>query len=292
MNKFKQIYIAVVGRSNVGKSTLVNTILQKQVSITAHKRHTTRCNVWGAIELDDCQYVFVDTPGLVSATKNHLSKQMNKNAYSAINNVDLMLFVIDQGNILEEDRKIWERLPSEIPVYLLINKSDQLKSKSLFLPLIDKLQKQFIAEHYIPCSATTGYNVDEILLRASIYARDIDPCYKLSINDSEEFFITEIIREQLIRLLNQELPQHINIVLEHRKETDKLLTLHVQIQVMKPSQKAIVIGKNGGLLKKIGTVARKKLEDKFNKPIMLKQFVKVAPNWQETGKITKPLTDL
>lgn len=277
-------HVAIVGRPNVGKSTLTNFLIGEKVSITARKPQTTRNRILGIRTDGHYQIAYVDTPGLHTGAKKALNKQLNRTASQAIFEVDIVCFMVEAGKWLEDDEWILKRLTDlEKPVILVINKIDKLKNQNDLFPYIDSLQNKYHFADIISISAKSGKRVVEFEKIIKKFLPEgphlFDPDH---ITDkSERFWVSEIIREKLIRNLGQELPHAIAIEIEQFAWDDKLLRISAIIWVERDGQKKIVIGSKGDILKKVGTEARLEMEDYFDAKIFLQLWVKVKKGWSD-----------
>ena len=281
-------FVAIVGRTNVGKSTLFNNILKKQLSITTHKPQTTRHNIQGVLSLGTCQLVLVDTPGIQLGSRRLMSKALARNALSCLQDADIILMLIELGSWREEDEYLLQQIKQvSCPVVLVINKIDKLKDKSTLLPILDKIKILHNFISIIPLSALYDKSMDVLiteLCRCSpkaefLFSRDI------KWDRDDLFVITEVVREAAMLQLQKELPYAIYTEVEEFNFDKKLATISVIIWVEKESQKPIVIGKKGSKLKMIGEQTRIKLEKIFNRKVMLKLWVKVKQNWQDRQEV-------
>lgn len=285
-------FIAIIGRPNVGKSTLMNRILGQKISITSRKPQTTRHRIQGIKSTAQAQMIFVDTPGLHHGGKRTMNRLMNRTAIDSISDVDVILFVIEAGQWTEEDQSILERLRDiPIPVILLLNKIDKVDNKSVLLPQIEKLSEQTRFTEIMPLSARCGDNVEHLehnvqkLLPLSLplYPQD-------QVTDrSERFIAAELVREKLMRRLGQELPYALAVEIEEFVDEGRLLKIGALIWVERDSQKAIVIGKGGAGLKAIGKQARIDMENIFGRKVFLQLWVKVKDKWADDERALRGL---
>jgi GTP-binding protein Era len=292
VNKNHCGYVAVIGRPNVGKSTLINCLVGQKISITARKPQTTRHRILGIKTVDTFQAIYVDTPGLHKTATRALNQYMNVAATSVINDVDLILFVIDSLHFKEEDEWVLSKLENcNCPIILVINKVDRLEDKLELLPSIEKLnqQKKFI--DIFPLSAKKNTNVASLekrifeLLPESPHYFGADDVTDRSLR----FMAAELIREKLIRNLGQEVPHAVTVQIDQFKDDQKLITISATILVERQGQKAIVVGKDGQQLKTIGTDARIEMEKLFDKKVFLRLWVKVKSGWSNDAKALKSL---
>lgn len=276
--------IAIIGKPNVGKSTLMNTILGKKISITSRKPQTTRHRILGIKTTDHAQFVFVDTPGLHKTHKHEINRIMNRVAKNTLSEVDVVLFLIEAMRWDNEDASVLQQLKSlSKPVILVINKIDALKNKSELLPFIENISKQFQFEKILPISAKTGLQVDaleETLFNLLPTQEALFPKEQFT-DRTDRFIAAEFVREKLMRALGEELPYECAVTIDVFEEARKIIRIAALIWVAKDSQKSIVIGKNGAGLKKVGTQARIDLENYFEKKVLLKLWVKVKENWSD-----------
>ena len=281
-------FIAIVGRANVGKSTLFNALLKEQLSIATHKPQTTRHNIRGILSIENYQLILLDTPGIQLGNKRLINKVLISNALSSFQDADVILMVAEMGRWNDEDDYLLEQVKqANLPVVLVINKIDRIKEKTELLPILEAVNKKHNFADIIPISALQNKNIDVLtktlcdLMPESIFLFPEDATW----DRDEEFIISEIVRGAAITQLHKELPYAIYTEVENIEFDDDLITLNVIIWVEKDSQKAIVIGKKGAKLKAIGEQARKRLERIFAKKVMLKTWVKVKQNWQDNQDI-------
>jgi GTP-binding protein Era len=275
--------IAIVGRPNVGKSTLLNHLLGQKISITCKKPQTTRHQILGIKTAGDTQYIFVDTPGMHQNQGAVLNKHLNRAAFSALHDVDAVLWLIEPKWTPAEDW-ILERLSTVTqPIIVAINKVDELGNKAEILPLMESLQARSRFAQVIPISARKGQNLPELLVCLKAYL----PLHAFQYEEDEitdkpvRFLVAEIIREKLMRFLGEELPYAISVEIEAFKEGPKLTEISAVIYVERPSQKGMVIGEKGQKLKEIGTEARLDIQKLLDAKIMLRLWVKVKENWRD-----------
>ena len=288
-NKFG--FVSLSGRTNVGKSTLLNSFFQKKITITSRKPQTTRNRILGILSEENSQIVFLDTPGVHLGYKRQLNKVMNKLASQCYEEVDLVLFLIDRTKWQQEEDKILESLRNlNKPVVLVINKIDRLKEKSKLYAFIDEISKKFNFLAIIPISALRKDNLLELkkIIQNNL---EIGPSHfpENEITEfSDAFYISEIIREKAINRLGDELPYRINVVIEKIIEHKKLKTIYAAIITESKSQKGIILGKQGSMIKAIGTASRKELEKEFSKKVNLQLWVKANKNWtNDVNKLKK-----
>jgi len=285
-------YIAIVGRPNVGKSTLLNHLLRQKISITSRKPQTTRHRILGITSENQYQCVFVDTPGLNTAQKKILNRIMNETVLNVVADVDVVVFVIETLKFNEGDRQVLDLLERiDVPVILAINKIDLIKAKDSFLPHIDKLSKLFQFREVVPISAATGYNVEKIAeLTKNLLPEGqfLFPRDQIT-NRSSRFLAAELIREKITRQLGEEVPYEATVEVENFADDGKILKIDGLILVDKPGQKKIIIGKGGSRLKRIGSNAREDMEKTFEKKVMLNLWVKVKSGWADDQRALQSL---
>lgn len=281
-------YVAIIGRPNVGKSTLLNKFLGVHLAATANKPQTTRNRILGILSGDDLQVIFVDTPGIHRQEKRLLNKKLNRAAHASIYGNDLVLFVIEADRWTGEDDLVIKKLATvQAPVLLVINKIDTLAKKETLLPFLETVQKRLPKAELVPVSAFDADSVDYLLEKVISFIPEGDFVYERdAITDRPmRFHSAELVREQLIQSLEQELPHAIAVNIEKYEETDKNIKIHALIIVEREGQKRIVIGKNGQVLKKVGTIARKKITRLVEKPVHLELWVKVKSGWQDSEQL-------
>lgn len=288
---FRTGYLAVVGRPNVGKSTLVNKLVGARVSITSRKAQTTRHRIHGVLTSDDCQFIFVDTPGFQTAHKNALNRLMNRSVSQTLADVDVVLFVIEAGRWGKGEQDLLPQLPVERPILLVINKTDRLPDKSVLLPFIQRVSSEYPFAEILPLSAESGSGIDELLKTAGKYLPVGEPVFSADdITDrSERFLAAELLREKLFRNLGEELPYGIAVEIEKFEQEDELRRIFAAVIVDKEAYKSMVIGKDGERLKRISTDARKDMERLFGGKVWLETWVKVKSGWADDERALKSL---
>jgi|TARA_B110000971_G_scaffold116334_1_gene119245 GTP-binding protein Era len=291
--EFRSGYVAIIGRPNVGKSTLINRVLGQKLCITSRRPQTTRHRILGIKTDDDSQLIYVDTPGLHIDDKKAMNRYMNRAAASSIDDVDVILFVVDGMNWTDEDEKVLERLKvsAKAPVILVINKMDKLADKEVMLPHIQKLSAQFDYANVFPISARKGMNLDELEKQIKQLVPEGDLIFpEDQITDrSSRFLAAELVREQLFRHLGQELPYSITVEIEQFDDEKDLYRIGAVIYVERDGQKAIVIGKKGDLLKSVGKDARIEMQSLFGHKVFLRLWVKVREGWGDNERMLKNL---
>ena len=284
-------YVAIVGRPNVGKSTLLNHLVGMKVSITSRRPQTTRHRIAGIVSGPEAQLVLVDTPGFQTAHGGALNKLMNRVVTDSLQGVDAVLFVIEAGTFGADDRKVLALLPKRIPVLLVINKIDRAKDKRRLLPFIAKVSTAFDFAEVVPVSAVKGTQVARLLDAVKPYLPDGPALYREDeVTDRpERFLAAELLREKLFRLLGEELPYAATVIVEKFETEAGLRRIHAAIVVDKPNHKAMIIGKGGAKLKDIATQARLDMEKLFGGKVFLEVWVKVNTGWAGSLKALKNL---
>ncbi|RDH84723.1 MAG: GTPase Era [endosymbiont of Galathealinum brachiosum] len=282
---FKCGYVAIIGRPNMGKSTLLNHMLGLKLSITSRKPQTTRHQILGVKTVDNGQFIFVDTPGIHSGGNRAINRYMNRAASSVIHDVDVVLFLVQAMKWTDEDELVLKKLEQvDVPVVLLVNKVDKIADKDQLLPFIAEISEKYDFANVMPISATQGHNVQQLedylltkLPEASAYFQDDE-----FTDRSTRFLVAEIIREKLVRELGNELPYQTTVEIEQYKDEEKITRIHALILVETKGQKVIVIGDKGARLKSIGTKARKDIENLIDRKVFLKLWVKVKSGWSDS----------
>lgn len=288
---FRTGFVAIVGRPNVGKSTLLNRLIGQKISIVSRKAQTTRHRVTGILTREDAQFVFVDTPGFQTKHRNALNRTMNRTVTQALGSVDLVFFVVEAGRFGEDDEKVVGVLPREAKVVLVINKVDRLADKTRLLPFIARLQDAFPFVETVPLSAERGTHIEELIKTAQPLLPVGAPMYEADdVTDrSERFLASEFLREKLFRLLGDELPYGMAVEIEKFETEGRLRRIHAAVIVDKDAHKGIVIGKGGEQLKRIASEARVELEKLFDGKVYLEVWVKVRSGWADDERALKSL---
>lgn len=280
-------YVAIVGKPNVGKSTLLNHLLGKKLSITSRKPQTTRHRILGIKTLENAQIIFVDTPGMHKTMPRQMNRYMNRIASGTLRDVDVVLFVIDALSWDSEDEAVAKLMMKlEKPVFLIINKIDKIKSREELLPLMQRLSEEYSFAKIIPVSALANEQLDSLLEKIVEVLPENAPYFppEQFTDRSSAFVASEILREKLTRFLGEELPYALTVTIESFKDEEKILRIGALIWVEREGQKAIVIGKDGAALKKIAQSARKDMEVFFDKKVFLQVWVKVKSGWSDDKK--------
>ncbi len=283
VEQFRSGYVSIVGKTNAGKSTLLNSILGQKIAITSRKPQTTRHRFLGIKTESENQIIFVDTPGFHSGQKRALNRYMNKVAANALRGVDIVLYLIDKLDWQEDDLQRLKSIPTETCVILVVNKIDKLKDKNSLLPFIEERNKDGLFSSIIPISALKGMNLDELvdlICDKLPYGSHLYPEDQVT-DISEKFLASEVIREKCINRLGDELPYRVSVSIDRFSVSEKVIHIDSTIFVEKQSQKGMLIGKSGSKLKAIGTSSRKELEDLLESKVMLKTWVKVKSGWSD-----------
>jgi GTP-binding protein Era len=288
---FRTGYIAIIGRPNVGKSTLTNHIVGAKVSITSRKAQTTRHRIHGIYTDPDAQYIFVDTPGFQTQYDSALNRGMNKTVVDALHSTDVVLFVIEGTRFDSRDQKVVDLLPKDIPVILVLNKQDLVKDKDSLLPFIAEMNEIFPFAAIVPISARNGEQVPRLLTTIRGYLPVAEAMFdEDDITDkSERFLAAEIVREKVFRLSGEEVPYSASVMIEKFEQEGEMRRVFATILVDRDNQKAIIIGHQGSKLKEIGTSARLDMERLFGGKVYLELWVKVKGGWADSERILKQL---
>ena len=280
---FRCGYIAIIGRPNVGKSTLMNALIGAKVSITSRKAQTTRHRITGIQTTDDTQFIYVDTPGFQTRHSNALNKTLNRTVTNTLTGVDLVLFLVEAGTFGAADQQVIDLLPAGVPVILVLNKSDRVKDKAVLLPFAQQIAAKHDFAAVVPVSAKLGFQLqnlqDEIRKRLPanppVFGAD-------DITDrSEKFLAAEIVREKVFRFVGDELPYTSTVLIEKFEQEGDLRRVFAAVLVERDTHKAMLIGHKGARLKEISTQARLDMERLFGGPVYLEVWVKVKSGWAD-----------
>ncbi|MGY1488407.1 GTPase Era [Methylobacillus pratensis] len=290
-NAFRCGTVAIVGRPNVGKSTLLNHILGLKLSITSRKAQTTRHRLLGIHTTEDTQFLFVDTPGFQQKHINALNRNLNRTVTQVLSEVDVVLFVIEPMHLGDADRKVLQLLPKNQPAFLVVNKADLMGDKGNLLPLIQDFDLEFPFTGIIPVSAKKNLYLDELLAAVREHLPEQPAIYgEDELTDrNERFLAAEMLREKIFRLLGDEVPYSVAVEIEKFEQEGNLRRIHAAIIVDKDSQKPMLIGKGGEKLKRISTEARQDMEKLFGGKIWLETWVKVKGGWADDERALKSL---
>ena len=293
---FRTGYAAIVGRPNVGKSTLLNALIGERVSIVSAKPHTTRHRILGVLNRPSRQAIFVDTPGLQRASHGRrgqaLRRLMARTIHQAIADADIVLMMVDARHVTAEDRRLAERLQERAEdTVMVLNKIDRIHPRSALLPMLDELSNNFDCSEYVPVSSTKGTNLDRLV---EVISERLPPGPPLFPPDAvtdrgERFRIAEFIREKLLSALHQEVPYGLTVEVEHLGRSDGQWLVHAIVWVERASHKSIVIGKGGRVLKAAGQAARRDLVKLLDGRVHLELWVKVREHWADSERELRSL---
>lgn len=292
MTKHRCGYVAIIGRPNVGKSTLLNDLIGEKISIISPKPQTTRWQILGIKSTKQAQAIYIDTPGLHREEKHAMNRYLNRVASAVIQDADVIIFMVDAGQWRPEDQLVLDKLQSATaPVVLVMNKIDLIKDKALLLPLIDKLSQKHPFAHVVPISALKDDNVqalEKLIVSLLPYGEPLFPDDQLT-DKSLRFLAAEVIREKVIQATEEELPYTTAVEIEQYSESEKLTEIGAVIWVERDGQRVIIIGKKGAKLKKIGILARREIEKLTGTKVFLRLWVKVKEQWTDDVKALRSL---
>ena len=280
---FRCGYIAIVGRPNVGKSTLMNELIGAKVSITSRKAQTTRHRIMGIQTDDDTQFVYIDTPGFQTRYNNALNKNLNRTVRDTLSAADVIVFVVDAGVFGQADEQVLALLPENVPVILTINKTDKIREKAELIPFAQKIagSREFAA--IVPVSARQRFQLNELEEEIRKLLPENPPFFSPDdvTDKSERFMAAEIIREKIFRYTGDELPYTSTVVIEQFERKEKICRVFAAVLVDRDAHKAMIIGHKGDKLKEISTEARRDMEKMFGVPVYLEIWVKVKSGWAD-----------
>lgn len=288
---FRAGYVAIVGRPNVGKSTLLNHLVGQKISITSKKAQTTRHRIHGIFTDAESQFVFVDTPGFQTSHVNALNRALNRAVTENLQDVDAVMFVVEALHFDSRDRQVLALLPANRPAVLVITKIDWLEDRTELLPFIEAMAREFRFAEIVPVSAERSVQLEELIRAIRPLLPEGPPLYSADeVTDrSERFLAAEFLREKIFRLLGEELPYSTGVVIDEFKMEGRLRRIHASIIVDKPGQKAIIIGAGGKKLKIVATQARQDMEKLFGGKVFLEVWVKVKSGWADDARMVKTL---
>lgn len=280
---FRCGYIAIVGRPNVGKSTLMNRLIGAKVSITSKKAQTTRHRITGIQTVEDAQFVYIDTPGFQTRHNNALNKALNKTVTNTLTAADVILFVVEAGSFAQADQQVIDLLPKNVPCLLVLNKSDRNKDKAVLMPFAQMVCSKFDFTAVVPVSAKQGFQLDQLQAEIKKLLPENSPIFDADdITDrSEKFLAAEIVREKLFRFVGEELPYTSTVLIEKFEQEGNLRRVFAAILVDRDAHKAMVIGNKGARLKDISTQSRLDMEKLYGGPVYLEIWVKVKSGWAD-----------
>ncbi|MCM2568767.1 MULTISPECIES: GTPase Era [Janthinobacterium] len=282
-DNFRCGYIAIVGRPNVGKSTLMNVLIGAKVSITSRKAQTTRHRITGIQTVPDAQFIYVDTPGFQTRHSNALNKTLNKTVTNTLISSDVILYVIEAGTFGPADQQVMDLLPKEVPCILVINKSDRVKDKAVLLPFAQKIAAMRDFAAIVPVSAKLHFQLEGLQDEIKRFLPENQPIFGPDdITDrSEKFLASEIVREKLFRFVGDELPYTSTVLIEKFEQEGDLRRVFAAILVERDTHKSMIIGNKGARLKEVSTQARLDMEKLFGGPVYLEIWVKVKSGWAD-----------
>lgn len=283
-DNFRCGYIAIVGRPNVGKSTLMNALIGTKLSITSRKAQTTRHRILGIQTNDDAQFVYIDTPGFQTRHANALNRTLNRTVHSTLSAADVILFVVESASFGEADKKVLALLPNDVQCILVINKFDQVADKASLFPFVQRLTAQHQFAAVTPVSAKSRFQLDILENEIKKYLPQQPPMFgEDELTDrSEKFLAAEIVREKIFRSVGDELPYTSTVVIEKFEQEQNLRRIFATILIEREGHKSILIGQKGARLKEISTQARLDMERLFGAKVYLEIWVKVKSGWAAT----------
>jgi GTP-binding protein Era len=275
--------VAIVGRPNVGKSTLMNALVGQKVSITSRKAQTTRHRITGIRTEDETQYIFVDTPGFQTKHSGALNRSLNRAVTSTLTSVDAILFVIEAGRFGADDQKVLDLIPASVPTLLIANKLDRVGDKDTLFPFMQQMSALRDFKEIVPLSAKNLDDIKRLLGTVKPYLPEGEPIYSEDdlTDRSERFLAAEILREKVFRWTGDELPYTSTVLIDKFETEGRLRRIFATILVERDSHKAMIIGQKGAKLKQISTEARLDMEKLFDGPVYLETFIKVRSGWAD-----------
>lgn len=284
-------YIAIIGRPNVGKSTLLNHLIGQKVSITSKRAQTTRHRINGILTDEQAQLIFVDTPGFQTQHLSQLNSMMNRTVMQSLSEIDVVLFVIEALRFDDRDSLIEKILPANKPVILIINKIDKITDKNNLLPFLEKMAQRYAYASIMPVSAEQEIQLPLLINTIRSYLPEGIPLFGADeVTDrSERFVAAELLREKLFRMMGEEIPYATSVIIDQFKHEGNLRKIYASILVENKNQKAIVIGKDGLKLKGMATQARKEMEYFFGSKVFLNVWVKVKSGWADDASVLRSL---
>ncbi|MBN8762237.1 MAG: GTPase Era [Thiobacillus sp. 63-78] len=291
MNAFKCGLIAIVGRPNVGKSTLLNRIIGQKISITSRKAQTTRHRVMGIHTTDEAQFVFVDTPGFQTRHGSAMNRAMNKRVRETLSDTDVVMMLVEAGRLTREDRQVMALLPGDRPLILAVNKIDYARDRAALMAYLQEVAAAHAFTEIVPVSAKQGSNLGELLKTLQAHLPENPPLFDEDdvTDQTERQLAAELIREKVFRLCGEEIPYAVAVTIDKFEEEGNLRRIFATILVDRDGHKAIVIGKGGEKLKTISTQARLDMERAFDGKVYLEVWVKVKGGWADDVRMLKSL---
>ncbi len=291
MSEYKCGLVAIVGRPNVGKSTLLNRIVGQKISITSRKAQTTRHRVMGVHTTGEAQFVFVDTPGFQTRHTNAMNRTMNKRVRETLSDTDVVMMLVEAGKLTKEDRQVMELLPKDRPLILVVNKIDAIKDRAALMAYLQEASAAHVFTEIVPVSAKQSHNLDELLKTLQTHLPENAPLYgEDDVTDqTERQLAAELIREKVFRLSGEEIPYGVAVQIDKFEEVGNLRRIFATILVDRDGHKAIIIGKGGEKLKVISTQARLDMEHAFDSKVYLEVWVKVKGGWADDVRMLRSL---
>lgn len=289
--EFRCGLVAIVGRPNVGKSTLLNKLVGQKISITSKKAQTTRHRVMGMRTTDEAQFVFVDTPGFQTRHTSTMNRAMNKRVRETLSDTDVVMMLVEAGRLTREDKQVMDLLPTDRPVILVVNKIDYAKDKAALMAYLQEVAAVRSFTEIVPVSAKNAHNLDELLKVLQAHLPENPPLFDEDdvTDQTERQLAAELIREKVFRLCGEEIPYAVAVQIDKFEEEGKLRRIFATILVDRDGHKAIVIGKGGEKLKTISTQARQDMERAFDGKVYLEVWVKVKGGWADDVRMLKTL---
>jgi GTP-binding protein Era len=280
---FRCGYIAIVGRPNVGKSTLMNALIGAKISITSRKAQTTRHRITGIQTTEDAQFIYVDTPGFQTRHSNALNRTLNRTVTNTLTASDVVLFIVEAGTFGAADQQVLDQIPKDVPCILVINKSDRVKDKAVLMPFAQQIASRHMFRAVVPVSARLNFQLDNLQSEIRNLLPENAPVFgEDDITDrSEKFLAAEIVREKVFRFVGEELPYTSTVLIEKFEQEGNLRRVFAAILVQRDTHKSMVIGQKGVRLKEISTQARLDMEKLFGGPVYLEVWVKVKSGWAD-----------
>ncbi|WAW10788.1 GTPase Era [Oxalobacter vibrioformis] len=280
---FRCGYVAIVGRPNVGKSTLMNELIGAKVSITSRKAQTTRHRIMGIQTDDDAQYIYIDTPGFQTRHNNALNKNLNKTVSNTLQSADVILFLIEAGTFGPADEQVLNLIPDDVPAILVINKTDRVKDKTSLFSFAQNVTSRHKFAAVLPVSARKRFQLSQLEEEIRNHLPESEPIFEADdVTDrSERFMAAEIVREKIFRFCGDELPYTSTVVIEQFEKKDRLRRVFAAILVERTAHKAMMIGHKGERLKEMSSEARQDMEKMFGVPVYLEIWVKVKSGWAD-----------
>lgn len=280
---FRCGYVAIVGRPNVGKSTIMNELIGAKISITSRKAQTTRHRILGIQTDDETQFIYIDTPGFQTRYSNPLNRNLNRTVKDTLTAADVILFVVDQDIFGPADKQVLDLIPSKVPTILVINKSDKVKQKTDLMPFAQRMAGEYDFAAIVPVSARQRYQLDRLEKEIRRLLPENPPFFSPDdVTDrSERFMASEIVREKIFRFTGDELPYTSTVVIEQFERKEKIARVFAAVLVERDAQKAMMIGHKGERLREISTEARRDMEKLFGVPVYLEIWVKVKSGWAD-----------